>query len=349
MTVISANNRTFYAIHAAGFAANGTNTYRPSSGVQSAGVNTSFSQEQVLQLGQLELYELSENIPAVEATFEKVLDGAALLQHLATPTATASSLSGRFNNQRAMVQIAYYPDTSSAASGVPLGICSMSGMYVSTVGFNFSVDGPFTESVTLVGNDKAWATGLALGSGQFVFSGGYNNLGTPPAADGVQRRENLVQSGCLWPTELPGIDANGINQLNTVNAENKYNMHAQTVTISCDLGRTELFELGQRGPYHRFVEFPTEVTCSIEITSGEFDDFINAAASASSNTSNQVIYFQTSDNTRINLGNKNKLQTVNSSGGDTGGGNRTVTYNYSNFNAYQVLHPADPAGLTAFV
>jgi len=34
----------------------------------------------------------------------------------------------------------------------------------------------------------------------------------------------------------------------------------QNVTISCDLTKTELFELGRRGPYHRFVDFPVEVT-----------------------------------------------------------------------------------------
>ena len=34
---------------------------------------------------------------------------------------------------------------------------------------------------------------------------------------------------------------------------------------------------------------------------------------------------------------------MTSSGGDTGGGNRTTTYNFSNFNSYQVHHPLDPA------
>ncbi len=36
--------------------------------------------------------------------------------------------------------------------------------------------------------------------------------------------------------------------------------------------------------------------------------------------------------TVINLGSKNKLSSVSYSGGDTGGGNSTVTYSYSNFN-----------------
>src|SRR5690554_4628839 len=101
------NNRIYYAVHAVGFAPNGSNVYTPASGVQSVGVNTSFNLEQVLQVGQQEIYELIENIPAVEATIEKVLDGSALIQHLATPDATLSTLAGRFNNNRAMLALAY--------------------------------------------------------------------------------------------------------------------------------------------------------------------------------------------------------------------------------------------------
>ena len=50
--------------------------------------------------------------------------------------------------------------------------------------------------------------------------------------------------------------------------------------------------------------------------------------------------------------NCNKLGTMTfnySSGGDTGGGNRTATFNYSNFNSYQVHHPLDPANLAGGV
>jgi len=38
----------------------------------------------------------------------------------------------------------------------------------------------------------------------------------------------------------------------------------------------------------------------------------------------------------INLGAKNKLSSVSYSGGDTGGGNATITYSYSNFNEMTV-------------
>jgi hypothetical protein len=92
---LSNNNRTYYATHAVALgkkdadptaaitnAASQANTIRAASGVQSVGVNTTFNLEQVFQLGQLEIYENIENIPDVEVTIEKALDGHALIQHL---------------------------------------------------------------------------------------------------------------------------------------------------------------------------------------------------------------------------------------------------------------------------
>ena len=44
----------------------------------------------------------------------------------------------------------------------------------------------------------------------------------------------------------------------------------------------------------------------------------------------------------IYLGEKNKLASVNYGGGDAGGGNVTVSYSYTTFNDFTVLHPEDP-------
>ena len=40
--------------------------------------------------------------------------------------------------------------------------------------------------------------------------------------------------------------------------------------------------------------------------------------------------------TILDLGTQNKLSSVSYSGGDTGGGNATVSYSYSNFNVLKV-------------
>jgi len=60
------------------------------------------------------------------------------------------------------------------------------------------------------------------------------------------------------------------------------------------------------------------------------------------NLSNEVIRIATCEGTRIYLGNKNKLASINYGGGDAGGGNVTVTYSYTTFNDFTVLHPQDP-------
>ena len=61
------------------------------------------------------------------------------------------------------------------------------------------------------------------------------------------------------------------------------------------------------------------------------------------NLSNQVIRVATCEGTRIYLGTKNKLASVNYGGGDAGGGNVSVTYSYTNFNDMTVMHPQDPS------
>jgi hypothetical protein len=346
---MATNNRVFYAIQALGFAphdnldGNGDPSgFLTASGVQSVGLNTTFNLEQVFELGQLELYENIEGIPDIELTVQKVLDGAPLIYHMVTPQATAASLVGR-SNERAYGALSIYPDTQDNASGTPLQTVGLSGLFVSALTYTLNVDGNSTEDVTLVGNDKEWfASGLFGGGGSFTPVG-FDGTSSPPS--GVQRREDVVMgSGAagavsIWPTEIPGIDASG----NNVQVGDSFAAHIQTVTISSDLGREELFELGRRGPYHRFVTFPVEVTCAIETTTSE-GDVIDAKAETL-NLTDQTIDVLMNDTTRLNLGANNKLASITYGGGDAGGGNATVTYNYSNFNSLTVNHDQDPAGL----
>jgi hypothetical protein len=39
----------------------------------------------------------------------------------------------------------------------------------------------------------------------------------------------------------------------------------QRVNVSTNLGRETMFELGRRGPYHRYVNYPVEVTADIRV------------------------------------------------------------------------------------
>ena len=348
------NNRIYYAIQQVTL---GT-TNIPVHGLQSVGLTTNFNLEQVFELGQLSIYQNVENIPDIEVTLNKVLDGYPLIYVLATEAgtainaslkATSPDLAGR-QNARADMNLSIFPDTLTSATGTSFARVSCPGMYVSSVSYTFPVDGNFTEDVTLVGNDKIWSTNVA---GQF------DNNDEPSANEGVNRRQHLQMSACRFPSQIPGITASGLNT--QIGGGSGHNVHFQNITVSTDLGRESIFELGTMVPYHRYVTFPVEVTSEFEViaTSG---DGINATESgyytgdysfggvatvATTGTTNcdarfnlldQKIYLETCEGTKIYLGTKNKLSSVNYTGGDTGGGNVTITYSYSNFNDFVVAH-----------
>jgi hypothetical protein len=56
---------------------------------------------------------------------------------------------------------------------------------------------------------------------------------------------------------------------------------------------------------------------------------------------NEPIIIGLDDNTIFDLGLKNKLTSISNSGGDTGKGNRTTTYNYTNYNALYIRDQKD--------
>ena len=77
-------NRIIYACQAVAIAKTGhsnadTPQFEVMKGVQSVGINTTFSLEQVFEFGQADLYSNVEDIADVEVTIEKVIDGEKLL------------------------------------------------------------------------------------------------------------------------------------------------------------------------------------------------------------------------------------------------------------------------------
>ena len=382
-------NRIYFANQQVAFRADGdaaANAWTVAHGVQSVAVTTTFNLEQAFELGQLSIYENIEGVPDIEVTLSKVLDGYPLLYTLATknnalgsPTAsdpplTSPTLAGR-SNEKCLVAVGIWPDTSDQATGTDyVQQMEMSGMFVSSIGYNFPLEDNFSEDLTLVGNNKAWANmtsaGQAIGCTNpswtlKLATGGFDGNDAPIGTGGINRRENMAfapSSASMqdvdysrFPTEIPGVGVSGWMNPRT-NANNA--AHLSSVTVSTDLGREELFELGTRQPYARVVTFPIEVTCDIEMISLS-GDLINAFADGCGsadactgivdNLSNQVIRIATCEGTRIYLGEKNKLASVNYGGGDAGGGNVTVSYSYTNFNDFTVMHKQDPStGINRF-
>jgi len=318
---------------------NSGNLWEVPRGVQSVGVTTTFNLEQVFQQGQLNLYENVEDRPDVEVTVSRVLDGTHPLYLMASDSVTevkngSHTLNARNAQYQTDIALHVYPDTQTLASGVADSRMMASGMFLSSVSYTFPVDGNCTEEITFVGNNKFWAVGDGDGTAATecfpapsgLITADEDPTTTPGAftSKGVVRREDVDISSSTLPADIPSSDRSAI----------------QNVTISADLGRDEIFALGQRDVYHRVIAFPLEVTCSIECITSEGD--LKEAKAAGDNLTDRQITIKTLQGLEINLGAKNKLSSIDFTGGDTGGGEVSVTYNYSNFNDLTIRHAHYP-------
>ena len=325
-----ANNRIFYATQAVMLTPllQSGDTWTEAAaalcprGLQSVGITTNFTLEQVYQLGQLELYDNIEDVPEVQVTMNKVIDGTLPLYLMCMGGGAAGSgkeLASLVNN-RVNFALQIYNDSNSAATGTAVQFVNATGMYLSSVSYTFPVDGNATEDVTLVGNNKAWNTGTAATA--------ITGLGSATAVS-IARRYKVLPSACTLPTGAGGFPASS---------------HIQSISVSTDMGREAINELGSMAPYFRFATFPIEVTSEFEIIAISGDQMdandFTAAASCTGTYKNltdktvKVKVCGTGDNDylELDLGAKNKLTSVNYTGGDAGGGNATITYSFQTFN-----------------
>tara|TARA_R100000008_G_scaffold67481_1_gene44548 strand:- start:1498 stop:2676 length:1179 start_codon:yes stop_codon:yes gene_type:complete len=374
---MAANQRIYFAIQGLAVKPDAVEAWGQAHiahGVQSVAVTTTFNLEQAFELGQLEIYENIEGVPDIEVSVTKVLDGFSPIYLLATTQAATPTLGGR-STPKSIVGLGIWSDSSDnigAGGNREVSHMEASGMFVGSVTYNFPLEDNFTEDVTLVGNDKIWAHNDCGMTDLGVWNTGYFAVPSQMAANndqpyaetggdgnskgGINRRENMLFSPnaatsasaagvdyTQLPDEIPGISTSGVKSAEA---------HVQSITVSTDFGREEIFELGTRQPYARVVTFPVEVTTDIEVLSVS-GDMINALSDGCGatagcdgvvdNLSNQIINITACEGTRIYLGSKNKLASVNYGGGDAGGGNVTVTYSYTTFNDFTVMHPKDQA------
>ncbi len=341
-------------------------------GIQSIGVSTNFNLEQIFELGQLAVYEFYEDLPEIEITLEKVLDGYSLMYHCGTVSATSPTLVGR-SDAKADIRMAIGLDKGSyMANGVNSGIAELycSGMYITNVSYSLGTDGNFTESTTFVGNDKKWllendgdTTGLLLLDGNGTLTGVFDSTvfgaDTPAGAqNSVLRRQNVVigSGGAtygtgVFRTHVPDILEGGLtgDLPNSVYITETGGPFLQSLSMSVDLAREDINQLGVKSPYHRYVNFPVDVTCDLEVmaTAGDNVDAVSTGVSNGKNLSNHGIMIVLDDSTVFQLGRKNKLSSISYGGGDAGGGSATITYSFINSNEFAVLHSGDPITMTA--
>jgi hypothetical protein len=324
------------------------NWYQPL-GVQSVGMNSTFDTQQTFQLGALDLYNISENVPNVEVTINKLLDGTAPLYLMCMGgssgiaganctvfDATQTNLKGfgGLASNSVDFRLGIYDGINTSSTGNTNDYVLCERMYLSSLNYTFPVDGNGTEEVTLVGNNKLWSKNNDL-----TDMAGYAFNAQTLSASRLARRQFIDINSSILPIGSGGMPT-GVNAT-----------HLQSITVSASLGRENINELGAFAPRTRYATFPVEVTSEFQVVATEGDyvdakDFLSqsgcsimyknlnmlpiqinvcgAAAAGSGQDSSLSIF----------LGSGNQLTSVNYTGGDTGGGNATVTYSFRNYNDF---------------
>ncbi len=207
-------------------------------------------------------------------------------------------------------------------------------------------------------------TSALLEGGASELAGGTDRFGVIIVGSGVQRREEVDIRRSVLPRDIPGITAfvasgidaayvnggfgaqgpgtaAGVSQLIGNANTDRVVEHIQTITVSAALNRNDIFELGSKRPFVKVLTFPVEVTCSIEVITagGDLVDATSAIDCGPDNTTeSNTIIIRTCDGMQVDLGDSNRLTSVEVGGGEAGGGNMTVTYNYSSFNSFNISH-----------
>lgn len=204
-----------------------------------------------------------------------------------------------------------------------------------------------------------------------LVEGGASEIAGPPdrfgvivVGSGIQRREEVDIRRSVLPQDVPGViqfaasgidaayvnggfgaqgpgTAAGASQLIGDANTDYINEHIQTVTVSADVGRDDIFELGSKRPFARPPGFPVEITASIEVITAQ-GDLVDATSDidcgAENTTQSNTMIIRTCDGLQVDLGDQLRLSGTDQGGGEAGGDNMTITYNYTTFNVFNVSH-----------
>ncbi len=200
--------------------------------------------------------------------------------------------------------------------------------------------------------------------GAFEVAGLPDRFGLIVVGSGIQRREEVEIRRSILPVDIPGVitpsisgidgafvnggfgsegpgTALGLTQLIGDANTDFITEHLQTITLNIDLGREDIFELGRFRPFVKNIPFPAEVTASFEVVTAQ-GDLVDAVSDLdcvdSPNTSVNTIIIRTCDGLQVDLGDGNVLTGIDQGGGEAGGGNLTITYNFRTFNVFNVSH-----------
>jgi uncharacterized protein YjbI with pentapeptide repeats len=304
-----ANKRVFYASQAVAVGQSG-GTATTVTGAQSVTMNTNFNIEQVFQLGRLAVYDNVVGDPSVEITVNKVLDGGSLLYTLAVGSGSIVNTA----NEVSKVVFVVGDDTKEVISdtdSADFTSITCDPIYLNSLSYSFSVDGDFTEEASFIGLSKVAGT-----SGLTAPTEGSDTTQT------VLRRQNLSSSSVL-PAAVSGANISSIS-------------------FNADFGRESMYKLGQFKEFHRYVNFPLEISLDFEVIADSLDSYeVDVPDSACSGLNLpkediSLVFCNSTGTDKYQFDFQNAtLTSVAFNGGDTGGGNATLTYSYTVYNSFE--------------
>jgi len=217
---------------------------------------------------------------------------------------------GSYGDTRVPIVVASNTDESALALETgSQTVTTMTGCYLSSLSYTFPSDGFATEEISWITDNKS--------------TEGTVNPPTATAADNAYRHH---------------VSWSGVHE-----SENVTN-----ISISTDLGREAMFKLGNFRPYHRFANFPFEVTVEFTVANTTVDTSVvnldGVTCTGLGDLPSQqtiTVYVCDSNQDSADPGytftmSGCRLSAVAQDGGDTGGGNASTTYTYTTYNTLDV-------------
>ena len=358
--------------YVSGFNSDGTEittdgAWRVPRGIQSVGFSTSVAFEPMFQLGQTEVYgRMETQSPQVECTISKAIDGSQMLYttlnggHAAANNKAPAELA----SNQVEIALGVYAESVPYASGNTQAAVYCSGMYVSNLQIQLPLDGVATEQLTLVGDTRKWMDSTnPIAANLGTSSRGVIGSGSAPSA---YQRWTLDTAGSTLPLGVKDYPLQSVNVTMAIGREviqelgtrGKYCRYATfpfevTSEFEVIAGRHRADADGVSGndqaiviSGYDFRNYAGYACASATVYDTTSDGTPDALASVDGGEidggyRDQEIKIKlcgasTSDHVTIDLGKKNRVTSVNYAGGDTGGGNVTLTYSFQNYNFLQL-------------
>ena len=321
-------------------------------GIQSASDSFDLPADYLLEWGQVGLFQAVDGIADVTFDCEKLIDGSTPLYLAATEGSTGAGLTAR-SEKRCSIAVGIYPSDQEYVTGTPTRVIEYSGLQPTNISYSFTVDGPFTETMSFLGSYAEWTDGGSkYGSipTNPTSSGADVPLALTACSGGIQFKQHLDFTGTyptLLPTFIPGITSSGTMPF----SGGCPIVPVQSINVSVDLTRNTIPQLGCKTPYARLAQFPVDVTTDIEVLSQSGHGLeVTLAGSVLdgceyTNAPSSRIRIKTRSGLYIDLGSQNKLTSAKQTYGDTGGSNATYTLSFTNKSVMSVYHDNDPSSI----